>query len=326
MKQLMFLCLIITNIINFSIPYNAPIVTKTTTVTSDLYGPFVEYNDNVLVNININFYGDRITAREKINVYNSSDLSTVLAYDCNDNYLHLYGKTYSVSLTLPLQKTLSKEGIVIEFLIQKFQLNHYSTIYSSRQTIYPITNDILNGDGIVEGKRTYFSLDASIKQEMFNFAPLNRGIEEDDYYYLSPSFEIAYNFVQPFICEKASLIIDDRYNVFPYLETLIYQYKIVHLSFRQRDTHVSFFFSQSFYVDINTLYISSLPKEGFAITSYFFLPKGMKELVEKTSFELSLTHCGYSGYNFSTRLPVFFGNNFFGDCTNSSYCVVGGER
>lgn len=326
MKQLIFLCLVVTNMINSVIPLNGPIVTKTTTATSDLYGPFVEYNDDVLVNIDVNFYSDRMMAREKINVYHKDNLSTVIAYDCNDNYLHLYGRVYSASLILPLKRTLGKEGIVVEFLIQQFQLNHYTTVYSSRQTIYPITNDILNASGNVEGKRTYFSLDASIKNEIFNFSTLDRGIEEDDYYYLSPSFEIAYNFVQPFICEKASLIIDDRYNVFPYLETLIYQYKIVHLSFRQRDTHVSFFFSQSFYVDINTLYISSSPKEGFAITSYFFLPKGMKELVEKTSFELSLTHCGYSGYNFSTRLPVFFGNNLFGDCTNSSYCVVGGER
>lgn len=326
MKQFIFLFLVVVNMINAVIPLNAPVETKTTTVSSDLYGPFVEYNDDVLVDIHINFYGERMMAREKINVYHIDDLSSALAYDCNDNYLHLYGKTYSASLILPLKKTLSKEGIVVEFLIQQFQLNHYTTVYSSKQIIYPVTNDILDATGNIAGKRTYFSLDASIKQETFNFSTLDRGIEEDNYYYFSPSFEIAYSFTKPFICGEASLIIDDRYNVFPYLDTLIYQYKIVHLSYRQRNTHVSFFFSQSFYVDIDTLYISSAPKEGFVVTSYFFLPKGMKEQVEKTSFKLSFTRCGYSGYNFEKKLSVFFGNNLFGDCTDSSYCVVGGER
>lgn len=84
-------------------------------------------------------------------------------------------------------------------------------------------------------------------------------------------------------------------------------------------------FANYLYVNPNNYEMSLKPKIGFRQTKYFYLPINCQEQVKKQEFLITITGIGYWKTNMSWSSYVPVDVNLIGDCSNSKYCVVGGQ-
>ncbi len=332
-KQFSLLTILTTSILNVGAIENAPIQdVPDVIVYSDVYGPFEEYNENIILDIHIELNLDSdMTLKEKLYVFDIDKYEEPRPSQKAVSFTYFKKRSkreaYDINLQLHLEKYLTTEGLGVEFVIDyQSGPNAFNPLYSYRTKIFPRTSYYLDsGEEECVGPLTYFAIDSTLKGEIFDFTPLNEGIEEESYYQYTNLLHFEYKFPKPFIYDDINLVINDVYNIFPHLPRLTMTYKKVQLEAYQVDDIVYITFPSQMYVEKSTNYMSMEEKEGFVPTNTFLFPSGEKENVLKTQFRLNLTRIGYGAIVYSKILNLTFGRNLFGDCSNSNFCVVGGR-
>ncbi len=89
---------------------------------------------------------------------------------------------------------------------------------------------------------------------------------------------------------------------------------------------VNFSSNFSYYVNPHTLDMAEEPLEGYEQTKDFYYPVGKcEEIKESCSFYFVAESLGYNKATYYMKLDFEGDHEFFGDCLDSDYCLVGGR-
>lgn len=162
------------------------------------------------------------------------------------------------------------------------------------------------------------------KTEKYDFRGFPSELLSENYYRLELNqFYFVYESEKDFAYEKAFLSFEDPFDVFPLLEE-DNERKIVPLKVNTlTDAKMQISFDK-LYVEENYLWMSSTYKDGLASSKYFYLPLNAQEELFGLELRLSIIKAGDGQSDFHFDFEFYFGNNLFGDCHSSDFCLVGG--
>lgn len=121
---------------------------------------------------------------------------------------------------------------------------------------------------------------------------------------------------------KFYFCIYDKYNLFPDLP--LYkdsQYRYIELKPNILNGSSNFSFKENIYYDPLTHNPSISYKDGYKETDKLYFPSGKLELLKSIHCLLSFDIEGYTNFNMSSEFDICFLKNYFGDCSESEYCI-----
>ena len=249
----------------------------------------------------------------------------------NPSFTYFKGQTRETTFTLPLVDYWTAKGMELRFEI----LDSGRTVVKSYNAVfYPAKNGEVSASTLKSGLYTSNSLgffgDGSMMcelRERFDFTTIGDYIDNDYYYRL----DIARNyFIYPndFVLQYKSVYLrfNDEDNLFPYYTHESNGDMKIPLYLYANEGHICFGFKKTFYVNKRTLDISDLYQTDWVTTPHFYLPiNGLKKFNGKTIY-FELNGLGFD--NITTAIPLKYELNrtIVGVCTDSEYCVSGGNQ
>ena len=126
---------------------------------------------------------------------------------------------------------------------------------------------------------------------------------------------------------SAYLLITDYENLFPRLTnyTGTNSFKVP-LSITQTDNKISFSVNSNMYVNYSNLEMSYIPLAGFEATNAFFIPTNENKNFQNNEAKIIIEGAGFNESNIQINVQYFNSHGFFGNCSNSEYCIEGGVK
>lgn len=149
----------------------------------------------------------------------------------------------------------------------------------------------------------------------------------DEYYRLKlDQFKTKFHFLSGFVYHNAYI---ELINPQPCFSSLINKKgeAIIPLELYSPDEQYFYIdFACDLYVEPKSFYMSTSPKIGYKQTHYFYMPINKKEEAMKQEFRFHLE--GLGDLETDVVFSCYYSNdiNLIGDCFNSKYCVVGGNK
>lgn len=194
----------------------------------------------------------------------------------------------------------------------------------SKVTFSEKDNDVGVSSGyIVESWSKFDSNKNIIKEDRITFTNYEDLVVED--YYLNfdiRRFKYFYTGNKEILEGDFYFLIYDKYNLFPDLP--IYkdsQYRYIELKPNVINGDSIFSFKENIYYDPLTHNPSIKYKEGYKETSKLYFPIGQLNTLKSIHCMFSFDIKGYTNFNMSSEFDIYFLRNYFGDCSDSEYCV-----
>lgn len=297
--------------------------------SSDIYGPFEEFQDDVTITIHV--IPPTITGLS---------LDRILILDKEGSIIYSTGSTahnasrpYDYMVTLPTKDYLSYEGMHCRYEIERSKTGVVSQIdfilypYSKKHPINPFD---YNNSSYNSRQKAFYFKDNGIKfiEEKFSFKDLEDYFLTNSYYKLSlDQFKFDSFLYGNLSYKDAYLVLDDLIPSFLSLSNESNNSSKIPLSLKiNENATISLQFKDLLYVEPSSLHMSTRPKSGYVATKYFFLPTNKKEEVSTQSFRFEINELGYNKTYLSWNIEYTNTINLIGDCSNSEYCVVGGSK
>lgn len=303
------------------------LATDNVKISTEVMGPFTANSDPY--NVNVTLFNSKIVLMPvrgnlKLEVKNRS--MNQMMYFKSEEITLQNNQTTSKSIPLPMgyffegtcHFTLSFEAQLPYFTIVEFDIFESGSKHIEIGTLENgLYTDESVGFQIIENKVIY-------KNEHYDFRGFSSELICENYYRLElEQFYFVYESHASFIYEKAFLSFEDPFDVFPLLEEEN-ELKIVPLKvFTLNDDKFQITFDK-LYVEENYLWMSSTYKEGLAPSPYFYLPLNVQEELFGIELRLSILKAGGGRNDFHFSFDLYFGNNLFGACHSSDFCLVGG--
>jgi len=265
------------------------------------------------------------------------DLSWNVSCDGNEKYLGYvrlsnFKVTDNIEVPTHPKIDIANLGIDNEFILYVYASDtrvttkeslHFNIKGKTNVTFQEKDNDVGVSSGyIVESRSIYDESKNFIKEDRVIFSNYEDIIVED--YYLNfdiRRFKYLYRGKNDAIDGSFYLLIYDKYNLF--IDLPIYkdsQYRYVELapSIFNGDSVFSF---KNIYYNPLTHNTSTIDKEGYIQTDKLYFPIGQLEKLKSIHCLLSFDIKGYTNFNMSSEFDIYFLKNYFGDCSNSEYCI-----
>lgn len=296
-------------------------------ITTSFMGPFIENGE--VHNMNVSLYNSRIdilpvTGTLKLKIRNDE----VVEFTYFSSSQITLKKKESVAVNIPFPTDFFANGkchctIYFQAQIPYLTIVEFDVFSTSKKIIDIATlenriyvNDKI-GFQIVENEIFY-------KNEQYDFRGFLDELISDKYYRLElEQFYFVYESEKQFSYEKAFVTFEDPSNVFPLLEEDDGQKAIPLKVYTLNDNKIQILFDK-LYVEENYLWMSSTYKDGLTISPYFYLPLNAQEKLFGLNLRLVITNAGEEQNDFYFDFEFYFGNNLFGDCQTSDFCLIGG--
>ena len=294
-----------------------------------VYGPFhvgdPDFNATFEYRLNI----PNQTIIERIRVLNSNN--TVVYGASKPSKTYADNALNSVSFTIPIRDYLTYQGLTLKFeILNKDRIlmrEYFATFYPVttpelsyiylKNNAYQTNSIAFYGDGVTlrEGK------------ELFDFRELGDYIDVDYYYRLDlNSLCFDYESVFSLMYSSMNLIFEDRDHLFPYLTHDGSENVSLKLQIYKKDSHYHFKYENKFYINKRTLQVSDSYRQGFVLTSDFYLPINGKKLFNGKTMYLAFNKLGQSEITVSFPLHYSIDKSLVGLCNDGKHCVGGGSR
>lgn len=311
-------------------------------VTSDYYGPFTRSelkekrnnNEDTTFDMNISYTFKASSSTtsyssvyEGVYVYYNSTI--VYKYTTSPHSL-INGQTVYPEIIFEPYFFVSYKTLTINFMIMdnttssSIYTRSATASYHSPKTIY--TSNYYDNELSISGYVFTFNSTDTTPSESYSFAGLSDVFLNENYYDLPISnFYLNYDcdFADSFTYTDCYLTFSDPYSLFPNI-TLTDNKRVVPLNLKINSLGKISFAYDKMYVDKNTMDMSSTYISGYAATYSFYMPLGQKDLLDGTTVTLVIKEAGVNVYTINHSITYYSGNNFFGDCSTSDYCVNGG--
>lgn len=257
---------------------------------------------------------------------------SVLHVSSKASFDYVTGTQKTISFTVPMSDYWSSNGLTLKFEI--VNASSYAILKAHTATFYPILNGTVSigtlRKKIYTSKCFGFTGDGTKMvetTETFDFTNIGSYVNVDNYYCL----DLANNFFYyldsyTLSCTSVELRIKDSDNLFPYLTHKSNDDIIIPLTLHKRGTAVTFKLKNSYYVNKKTLQISDVYRQGYFLTSKFYLPINGKKTFNNKWLYIDIKGLGISKITTSVSLKFNVDRNLVGVCSDGEYCVVGGSR
>ena len=294
-----------------------------------VYGPFHvgDANFEATFEYRINIPNQRII--ERLRVLNQN--GTVVASSSKASKDYVDNALNTVIFTVPIRDYLTIKGLTLKFeilnssysILKCYQASlfpvvtpDYSYIYY-KNNVYETNSIAIYGDGI----------DMREGKELFDFRELGDYIDVDYYYRLDiNNLFFDYESVFSLMYSSMYLIFEDRDHLFPYLSHDDSENVSLKLQIYKKDGHYHFKYENKFYINKRTLQVSDIYRQGFALTSDFYLPINGKKLFNGKTIYFAFNKLGQSEITVSFPLHYSIDKSLVGLCNDGKHCVGGGSR
>ena len=239
---------------------------------------------------------------------------------------------YDCIWQLPIHKHLDERGLTINLDVKRNSNN--SVILGKEFTIYPINTKVINP--FLNNERAYsckpYAFERTLDEDiyysaMYDFSNLLDYTEGRLTRYLEyPSCSFGYESLDPFTYEDAYIKFYDKHHLFNKYRTSSDGYKHIPLilEFMKDERKVNISTKHGYYFNETTMEISDIYRSGFKYTEKFVLPYNFSTFEEDYEFSIEMIDIG--GDKLDVIFPIGFGSNrnYFGLCSNSENCVIGG--
>lgn len=294
------------------------------------YGPFALGSvPTVEVSVTYELYSIQSqTILERIRLFRKG---TLVSANTSGSFSYVRGTRRTTSFVVPIKDYWTNNGLEIRFEIMNAS---YSVIKAYIASFYPpsyaqVSSNTLKSNLYTSNSLGFYGDGIEMKElkEIYDFRTIGDYIDNDYYYRL----DIAKNyFLYPnnnlLTYKSAKLRFNDSDYIFSHythqnngdIEIPLYLYSV--------GERICFGFSKTFYVNKRTLEISDTYQAGWTATSNFYLPiNGRKKFNGRTIY-FELNELGLD--KISTTIPLRYelDRSIVGACSDSEYCVIGGNR
>lgn len=294
-----------------------------------VYGPFHVGDSDFDATFEYRLNIPNQTIIERIRLLNSNNVVVHAASKPSKAYMD--NALNSVTFTIPIRDYLTYQGLTLKFeilnkdriLMREFFASFYpvttpelSYIYL-KNNAYQTNSIAFYGDGVTlrEGK------------ELFDFRELGDYIDVDYYYRLDlKSLCFKYESVFPLMYSSADLIFEDHDYLFPYMSHDASDNISLKLQLFKKDGYFRFKYDKKFYVNKRTLQISDIYRDGFVLTSDFYLPINGKKIFNNKTIYFAFNKLGQSQITVTFPLHYSIDKSLVGLCNDGKHCVSGGSR
>ena len=294
------------------------------------YGPFRVGNPNFEATFNYRANIDNQQIIERLRIFNKNNV--VVSASSHPSFTYEDNALITTSFTIPIRDYLTRDGITLKFEILNKATRTVLRVYSA--TIYPLEDSspsyiYLRSNPYQTSAIGFYGDGESMKEakEYFDFTGLN-GFLDIDYYYRLTLQSFAFPYTSPFNLSYSAvnLKFQDRENLFPYLTHDANSYINVPLSATKNNNKVNFSYKNKFYVNPQTLQISDLARQGFNLTSYFYLPINGKTAFNDTPITIDFVTFGKSQITASFSLTYVVDKTLVGVSDDGLNYVSGGSK
>lgn len=294
-----------------------------------VYGPFRvgDYNFDATFEYRAKIANQNII--ERIRIFNSSNSVVHGASKAMKRYEN--NELNSVTFEIPIRDYLTYNGITIHFEI----LNESRAILKSYSaSLFPVTSPDLSyiylKNNVYETESLGFygdGEDMREAKELFDFTTIEDYIDVDYYYRLDiKSVRFRYESVFYLSYTSAYLVFEDRDNLFPYMTHDSSGTVAIRLQIYKNGDYYYLKYENKFYVNKRTLQVSDSYRNGFALSSDFYLPvNGRKAFNDKTLY-FAFAGVGESRLTVTFPLHYSIDKSLVGLCTDGLHCIGGGSR
>lgn len=225
-----------------------------------------------------------------------------------------YFYEHEMSVELAFQTGIDKQS-TCKFVVVSISPKHFdisklpSQKYNNDKSFVRIKNN----------KAIYF-------KEEFDFQFFSKRLNVKDYYRLPlDDYYFTYDSLGSFIYNEAYISFEDPLNVFPLIDSFDQlNGKRIELELSMNIPDVYFYFKKSLYVEPNYLLMSNSLKEGLIKTNHFYFPVYRLKELNGMQFRITINGLGHTRNSFSFTFSYYSDKYLVGNCSNATYCVVGG--
>ena len=267
---------------------------------------------------------------ERMRLLNASQ-SVIYASSKAKKY-YTTGTNNSVAFTVPLHDYWTTNGLTIRFEI--VNASTYSIVKEYSATIYPPSNATLSAqtlkNGVYISKSLGFYGDNSglhAFKETIDFTHFGDYLDVNNYYKLDTSKNV-FSFPNDYepTAQSLSLTFNDSEYLFPYCKHDNNGNLSFPLVIAKNNNNYSFKIAAAFFLNKRTLQISEKYRQGFIVTTDFYLPINGKRRFNGKLLYIHIENFGLDGI--STVYPIRYdvSRNLVGTCSDGDFCVEGGSR
>ena len=320
-RRFLILPLLITPFISGATP-KSPV-----TMNIDLQGPFMEYQNDVVVPYTVVSKGTRMsfTARDTFTFGNDEYPNAVVVR--GQEYALPPYTTVNSSVTFPLSMLLGESGMHVQIVSET---TSGQVIINRSFNLYPISEETINPVTMEQysSMTLGFDIDGSTfhaQKEKFTFEGFSTYFNKSVYYRL-PIEQFSFSRSG---FDNTHLTYADSYmkiyqdtELFPALRFTNRMCKIP-IKLVDRGGSLGIEFKNQLYVDKKTLIMSTDAMVGFVGTNRFYLPINKKRNINRLEVGFEINKVGVSQTTFKWSTTLYPDNGFVGDCQDSEYCIVG---
>lgn len=296
-----------------------------------VYGPFSVGDPDFTATFDYKLKITNQTIIERVRVLNSMSEPVYAASQPSRGYFN--NALMTVSFTIPIHDYLTNNGITIMFeilnshtrnIIKEYHASIYPLSYPTnltaqylRNNVYTTNNVAFYGDGV----------EMRGVNETFDFRNIDDYFDVDYYYRMNLSsliftyesaFELTYSGV--------SLRFKDDHHLFPYMTHDNNDNIVLPISLVRSGKYVTLKFKNKFYVNKRTLQTSDTYRDGFALSSDFYLPVNGKRFFNDQVLYLDFYLIGKCGLSSSFPITYLVDKSLASVCHDGLHCISGGSR
>ena len=294
------------------------------TISGGPWGPFFAYQPDTTITFKLKQTG----TNHYTGTFACGPSSSDIRY--STSFSKSFSSSADLTLTLPTFSYLSPSGMYCRLnLIEKFSGDaktvDFTITPATRYNAIDPSSYILKAYSIPNANFSLFNGKILTTPEKFQFPNYLDYFDIDTYYRLDLSgVNFTYTLGTSLSYDSAYLTIYDEEEVFTYLEHDHDEISIP-LKIIKYGNYWTFGINSALYVHPKTLQMSFEPRVGFVKTNHFYMPVNHKEYFMNQIMRIDAYHVGVCKSNITWYLAYLASTNMIGACSNSDYCIVGGN-
>lgn len=299
------------------------IETSVSIISQTIYGPFSGNEGSYPITFSYHYEGFKAYLFERLTVWNENTGLIV-----SENPKHgMFGGNYTATLYFDTTVLKNFVDATLTFEIYVGNVRYYLNDFSITR-YQPI--DIITRDyRFFESAPSCFILDDALTGsfgDWYDFRLLDKVSNNKNYYDFDPrQLNIGFSSKKDMSYQFVDLYIEDPLHKFIYLNHTDDGYAYLSMRAVHEDDCIKFKFKEMKYDPISNQMFppdhigdNNLPK-----TTKFLFPLKEKDYFDKKKIRLEFIDVGFNHINITHELTYYSGDNLFGDCETSDYCVEG---
>lgn len=298
----------------------------TSVCTSDLYGPFEPYGNDVKLSFQVSLGIEKDTD-EEFEIHSGFDRHYITTIE--PTVKRWDGSILKYEYIIPNSKYFTEYGYVIHFYA--YFTSDGEEFLKKNFYINPLANKSINAKDYENTfyliERTMFSFDSRFyTNEMFDFRNTSFYFKNETYNVLPlDGLSFRYKGPYPFYSyESASLVINDPEHLFPAISHDNEENVYIPLLLNYDGENVTFSYKNRMYMEESLRLMSLERKTGYKYTPNFYMPRNKIDKANTLTFAINIHEMGRNKTNITIPLEYYPGINELGKCRTSKYCVYGG--